>query len=151
MTHQHSKEILDFFKKLKIDPNNLPVDLPEAKIHSIVCSYLRLKYPDVVFTTDASGLKLDMAKAAKFAKLKSQTGIPDLIILEPRKGFHSLLLEIKKDNVELHLKTKLGYYNCHFKDQGDLLARLADKGFLARFSVGLKESLNIIDGYLENK
>ncbi len=125
-----------------------PNDLPEAKIHSQVCTYLKKHYPSVVFLTDASGMKFDAKTASKFAKLKSSSGVPDLVILEPRLGFNALLIEIKKDSVTL--KNKKGeYIGDHFKEQALMLVNLSNKGYLALFGVGLSHCLAIIDHYLK--
>lgn len=127
---------------------NFPEDLPEAKIQSQVCKYLRDKYPEIRFCSDSSGIKLDAQAAAKLARSKSGRGIPDLIILEPRLGYNGLLIEIKKDNVTL--KNKKGeYIGAHFKEQGLMLSELSDKGYLALFGVGLIHCLAIIDTYLK--
>lgn len=119
----------------------------EETLHSQITTYIRLQYPKVIFLSDASGLKLPIGLAVKFAKLKSGRGIPDICILEPRQNKHGLLIELKtktpyKKNGELKKDE-------HLKEQQQMLKRLTEKGYKAVFGIGFENTKQIIDKYLK--
>jgi len=140
---------------------------PEATEHSNVCKYLKRVYPDIIFLTDLSGIRLTMGQATAIKHLKSSRALPDIIILEPRAGKHGLCLEMKtKDFV---LVTKDGFLTSHkkkeyrmvggarvcigetdhIKEQYDMLCRLTKLGYAAHFAQGFDIAKKIIDEYLK--
>lgn len=121
--------------------------MKEEKLHNQIAAYLRNQYPKVIFQSDASGVKMPIGLATKFAKLKSGRGIPDLFIAEPRNGYHGLYIELK---VESPYKLDGGLKkNEHLQEQSEILKRLNYKGYKAVFGVGFDETKNIIDDYLK--
>ena len=73
--------------------------MSEMSEHRALCKYIKYQYPKVVFLSDGSGVfKSNPVTQAMWKGLKSSRGIPDLIILEPVKGFHGMVLEVKKTN-----------------------------------------------------
>jgi len=79
--------------------------MKEEDLQIMVCKYLDLQYPDVFYTSDLSGIKLSIGSAVKAKKTRCKRNvIPDLLIFEPRKGYHGLILELKKDLTELFNK-----------------------------------------------
>ena len=122
--------------------------MTEEQHHSIVNQYLRVKYPDVIFLTDASGVRMTPGLAKKFSLLKSGKGIPDIIILEPRGGYHGLMIELKKLGVTIILKDGTFTKNKHIREQAAILDRLKHKGYMAVFAVGSNSAIEIIDEYL---
>jgi hypothetical protein len=60
-----------------------------------LCDYIKLQYKDVVFNSDHSGIRVSQGLANKIKRLKSENGIPDLNIDEPRGGYFGLKLELK--------------------------------------------------------
>jgi len=119
----------------------------EEVVHKQLCSYLHAQYPDIIFLSDLSGVKLPMGLARKVSSLKSCRGIPDLIILEPRNGHHGLLLELKREGVKLYKKDG-SFVNEHIAEQYHLLSRLNKKNYLAGFVMGFQDGKDTIDKYL---
>lgn len=125
------------------------LDIPEEKIHIMVCNFIKAKYPQLIFLSDGSGLPLPNGLAAKFAKMKSEPAIPDLHILEPRKGYHGLIIEIKKLSATVYLKKGGVTKNQHIRDQLNMLSRLNDKGYKACMCIGYKETIKAINDYMK--
>jgi len=120
--------------------------MTEATIQLQVCQWLRLQYPDVIFTSESSGIRLTIGQAKKAKQLRSGNGLPDLIILEPRGGFNGLCIELKKDSPykkDGSLKT-----DEHLKEQDETLTRLSKKGYYAEFATGFEEAKDIITDYM---
>jgi hypothetical protein len=105
-------------------------------------------------------VKLTPGLAAKMARMRSERGIPDLLILEPKGEFCGLMLELKVEspyNLNGSLRKMkrvvrsrsliIEEYD-HHQEQQDILNRLTKKGYKACFSVGFDESKKIIDEYM---
>jgi len=120
----------------------------EALLQQAVCKYITLQYPDIIFASDLSGVKLSIGVAKKLKMLKSEKGIPDLTLYEPRKGYHGLCIELKRDGVKLFKKDGITYSDPHYAEQAEVLSRLSTKGYLAVFCIGWDQARGTIDGYL---
>lgn len=121
----------------------------ESVIHTQICSYLRLQYPNIMFITDLSGIKLTIGQAIKLKTLRSGRAWPDLFIAEPNKEYHGLFLEIKRDSSEIRRKDgSLKTNNQHINEQYNVLNELKSKGYVAVFACGFDEAKRIIDDYL---
>jgi len=140
---------------------------PEATEHSNVCKYLKRVYPDIIFLTDLSGIRLTPGQAKTVKNLKSGRGIPDIVIMEPRGQKHGLCLEMKAR--DFALVTKEGFLTSHknkeyrmvggarvcigetdhIKEQYDMLCRLTKLGYAAHFAQGFDIAKKIIDEYLK--
>ena len=118
----------------------------ETRIHLVVCQHIRLKYRNVIFHSDGSGLRLKPYQAIVYSNMKSLRGISDLHIDEPRKGYHGLKIEIKA----VTPFKKDGYLKAgdHLREQSDILERYTDKGYKAVFATGVDECIKIIDEYM---
>ena len=74
--------------------------MSEYKTHKALANYIKLQYPEVIFTSDSSGIRLSIGNAKKMLALKSTDKIPDMIILHPKGVYKSLIIEIKgKDKI----------------------------------------------------
>ena len=122
----------------------------EAQLHEAVCDYIRLQYPNILFNSDMSGVKLTMGQAKKAKKLRSSKGFPDLVIYEPRNGKHGLFLELKRDGERL-LKKDGSFKTEHLKDQSEVMAKLNRTNYVALFAIGFDEAKEIIEKYLCGK
>jgi hypothetical protein len=121
--------------------------MSEAQEHEMICQYIRAKYPDVIFLSDASGLKMTIGQAVKWSRLKSHRGIPDIIILAPRKGYHGLMIELKKTGTKI--KKKNGEWkDDHIQEQAYVLGKLERDGYLSGFCIGYEDAIQTIDNYL---
>lgn len=123
----------------------------EDDAHATICRYIAINYPDVIFTSDASGLRLTVGLRKRFSRLKSETGIPDLLIFEPRGGYYGLMLEIKKadDNTVFSKKDGKLLNGQHIREQAVILDRLKHKGYATYFCIGSKMGIEIIDEYMK--
>ena len=98
-------------------------------------------------------------------KTRSDDGMSDLHILTPSRGYHGLVIELKKDGVVVYKKDgtlRKSPYTRRFKDgrikRGDHLAeqaaylqRMNDMGYFARFSIGFDNFKKLVDWYFENE
>ena len=130
----------------------------EKKLSYQIATYLKLQYPDVVFRFDiAADLKLTIGQATIVKnKLLHERGYHDLTIMEPKRGYHALLIELKKDESEVFRKdgklkkrinSKTG--KCHNQEQYNHLLKMNGKGYLAYYGFGFDHTIKIIDEYLK--
>ena len=122
--------------------------MSEAIEHTMLCTYIKTNYPNVVFLSDASGLKMTMGMAVKWSKMKSDRGIPDLIILYPNSIYHGLMIELKRTGEKLYMKDG-SFKTDHLKEQDLVLKKLRACGYYATFAIGFEEAKKIIDEYME--
>lgn len=115
-----------------------------------ICNWLSHYYPDVIFLSDNSGVKMSKGMAIKASKCKSDKGI-DLLIFEPVSVYHGLLIELKKTGKRLRKKKDNKYINAHVKGQADTIRRLKNKGYYCTFAIGYKEAIIIINEYMKGK
>jgi hypothetical protein len=120
----------------------------EESLQIAVSNYLRLQYPNVIFTAESSGLKLTIGQAVKAKKLRSSRGLPDMIILEPRQGYHGLCLELK--TVSPYKKDGSLKSDTHLQEQQQILTNLNEKGYAAKFVTGFDKAKKVIDFYMTN-
>ena len=122
--------------------------MSEYTQHKSVADYLKLQYPNVIFTSDSSGIRLTIGSAVKMLALKSRNKIPDLLILEPRGGFAGLIIEMKDVNKSPFKKDGELKADKHLIEQADTLKKLNKKGYSAVFAVGFDEAVIIINNYM---
>lgn len=123
----------------------------EKKLHLQICKYLKLAYPNAIFTTEASGLKLTMGLAIQMKQMRSNKGLPDLLILEPRGKYSGLFLEIKTSRSEVYLKDGRIRSKEHVVTQNSVLKKLRERGYWANFVFGFDMAKQVIDNYLAEK
>ena len=114
-----------------------------------ICQYLSLQYPDVIFASDLSGIRLPQGLANKVKSLKCNRGIPDLFMYEPRKGYFGLAIELKATGVTVYKQDGNLKTDTHLQEQEEMLYRLSKKGYLALFCLGFDNAKLIIDSYLK--
>lgn len=124
----------------------------EEAIQLQVCNYLKIQYPKILFITDvAAGMKLSIGQAVKASKMRSNRGMPDLIILQPKGDYyHGLCLELKKDGAKMFKRNGEMVSDEHLQEQSEVLKRLRALNYIAEFAVGFDEAKIIIDKYLTN-
>ncbi len=125
------------------------LDSEEAVQYNAV-RYIEREYPGVVLRSDvASGLWLPPWIAAKFARLQTGgKGYPDVTIMAPRRGYHGLVIELKKAGYKLK-KRDGRWSDDRVARQNRMLAHLDGEGYAAYFAVGLHEFKTIVDWYFE--
>jgi len=118
----------------------------EEKLHRQICTFLRLQYPNLIFNTDLSGIKLTMGQAKKVKLLRSSRGFPDLVIYEPTALYHGLFIEIKCESP--YKKKGEIKKNKHLIEQSLMIERLKEKGYYACFVWNFKMFESILTRYL---
>jgi hypothetical protein len=119
--------------------------------HKQVCSYIRFQHPDAIFFSDLSGIKMSIGLAKKMSVLKSSKGIPDLFIAEPRGSYHGLFIEMKKTGENIFQKDLVTPVSVHVTEQIQMLQRLREKGYYAKFAIGFNDAVSIINHYFNLK
>lgn len=125
--------------------------MSEKTLHRAICDYIRLQYPDVQFNSDASGVRLTIKPATEMKALRSSRGFPDLMIFEPRAGYHALFIEIKAEGTVLKIRNGDWIADKHVREQAAFMEVINKKGYRAEFAVGFDNAKAIIDGYLRQK
>ena len=118
----------------------------EEEIQFQLFTYLANQYPNVIAISEPSGLRVSMGLARKLKKLRSKHTQLDIFIMEPRNGFHALVIELKAKNIYKKDGTLLK--NEHLEDQQRTIDALNKRGYYATFSVGFSETKKLIDDYL---
>lgn len=118
----------------------------EEIIHRQVCEYIRRQYPKVIFTSEPSGLRLPIGLAKKLKAMRSGSKLPDIWIMEIRKGYGGLFIELKAESI---LNKKGNFKTPHIAAQNETIEKLLNKGYFATFAVGFDDAKNLIDSYLK--
>lgn len=113
-----------------------------------LCDYIKLQYPNVVFTSDHSGLRVTKGLQQKIKRLKSANGIPDLLILEARGGYCGLLIEMKATGVTVFRKNGMLRNDEHLRTQYKMLMELSGKGYFSGFCEGFDKAKEVVDWYM---
>ena len=120
----------------------------EENEHNQVCQWLRYQYPNIIFNTDLSGIKLSMGAAVKAAKLRSNKGFPDIVIYEKKGGFGACFIELKRTGEKLFKKDGKTYKTEHLEEQANMIIKLVNNGYYANFAIGFEDAKKQIDEYL---
>jgi hypothetical protein len=119
----------------------------EKSLHFQVCEYLRLQYPNVIFNTDLSGIRLTIGQAVQAKKLRSSNGFPDLVIYQKSRHWSALMIELKKEGTRIMNKSG-ELADDHIKEQSLMHVNLRNQGYLAQFVIGFDQAKELIDWYL---
>jgi hypothetical protein len=96
-----------------------------------------------------ANLKLTLQQASRNKSIqKNGFKCPDLIILEPKNGFHGLFIELKLETPFKKDGQIKASKNDHLKGQLETIEKLNAKGYSACFSWGFDMTKEIIDNYL---
>ena len=123
----------------------------ETNLHIRIAYYIKHNYPDVIFTSESSGIKLTIGQAVTLKKMRSGRALPDLMLFEARRGYGGMFLEIKREGTAIYKRNGEIKRDKHLQEQEEVLSRLTDKGYFAKFVVGYDNAVALIDYYLENK
>lgn len=123
----------------------------EENVHSAVAQYIKIAYPKVIFNTDLSGIRLRMSQAIKAKELRSSRSFPDLVIYEPRRGYHGMFIELKRPGEKILRKDGQVVADKHIQEQAEMLRKLTERGYYATFAVGFIAAKGIIDWYLNER
>lgn len=120
----------------------------EESIHIQLCAYVRAKYPNAIFTSESSGIRLTMGQAVKAKKLRSSSKLPDFWLAEPRGIFCGLFLELKRSKDDIFRKDGSYKQEAHIQGQLAVINRLIEKGYCASFAGGLSYAILQVDYYM---
>jgi len=120
----------------------------EQDIHIAICKYIKLKYPNTIFTSESSGIRVGWYQAKMLKEMRSSAGLPDIMIFEPRKSYYGLFLEVKREDFAVYKKDGGIVSNSHIQEQEEMLYRLKQRGYLASFVRGFDDAKVLIDYYL---
>ena len=134
--------------------------MTEEQLHAQIVDYIKYMYPDVIFNTDASGIKLTIGQAVKMAKLRSDNGFPDIAIYEPNKEYRALFFEVKKEtpykvNGELKAMKRKRTVNGiieeydHLQEQNNMHIKLRARGYRVEFIWSLKMAIKELNDYFQ--
>lgn len=124
----------------------------EYDLQKAVCKYLSIQYPDVLFLSDTiAAVKLTMPQAARNKAIQCKDfKCPDLLILEPRAGYHGLFIELKTETpYKKDGEIKASQYD-HLKLQSETLKKLMSKNYLALFAWDFDKIKQNIDDYINH-
>ncbi len=121
--------------------------MSEYTEHLQVCNHISTYYPSILFTTDLSGVKLNMGTAIKIKNLKSCRGFPDIFILQPNQNFKGLFIELKKSGEKIFKKDG-SFKSEHLQEQSEVIKKLNNLGYLATFCIGFDSAIEVINNYL---
>jgi len=125
--------------------------MTERDTHLAICTYIRLQYPLVIFTSDLSGQNTSKMQSVLNKKLRSSRGIPDLLIFKPKKDgkyiWHGLFIELKKDGEKLYKKDG-SFKTEHIKEQFEMKGKLLNLGYCSNFATGFDKAQKLVDWYM---
>lgn len=117
----------------------------EEVVQLHVSSYISMKYPNILFNCDLSGIKLTIGQAKKVKKLRSSRAWPDMFFPENKHNYNGLFIELKTK--EQRLQNGKVATSKHVREQTKMLSELTEKGYYAVFACGFDEAKKIIDWY----
>jgi hypothetical protein len=120
--------------------------MKEENLHKQICSYIKLQYPQVIFNTDLSGIKLTMGQAVKLKSLRSSRAFPDLFVYEPRGCFKGFFAEIKRENP--YKKNGMLKADDHLEAQAEMMLKLYERGYYGGFYWDFEQFKMAFDFYI---
>lgn len=123
----------------------------EDSLQQAVITYIRLKFPNVIATSESAGRGLSVIQEVNAKRLRTTDGLPDLMILHINSQYNGLFLELKKHKTAVLKKNGELLSNEHLLQQHKTLAKLREQRYYADFCVGIDEAMRIIDNYMANQ
>lgn len=108
----------------------------EYQIQVALVNWIKTEYPDLLFTIAPNGMKLSIGSAVKLKRMGYSKGTPDIMIFEPRVGYHGLFIE---------LKTSKGQVS---PEQVQWRTQLNLRKYISYVCRSVDESVDIIKAYL---
>lgn len=132
--------------------------------------YVRNNYPEAIVESDyAAGLDLTNTQRIKMMQLRSEKGMPDVRVYFPSRGYHGLIIELKKDSTAIFKRDgvtlrKAGYtrkykrYGKWFITTGDhnqeqqaTLDKFRKLGYFADRAIGRAQAQHLVDWYFDKQ
>lgn len=111
----------------------------EEDIQEMCVSWFNMQFPDLAMLLHHSpnGGRRTAREGARFKRMGTRAGFPDLVLFIPTNDFHALFIE---------LKTARGRQT---QTQKDWQQRVEGKGYCYRICRSFEEFMNIIKDYLK--
>ena len=128
-------------KNSKGNSNRAMPTLSEERVQINIVEYLRLQYPNALFTATMGGqFQRHYSQRLKAKRTGYLKGVSDLLIFEPNKTHRGLFIELKKDK------------KCYpTKEQKIFIQNALDRGYYAVCAKGFDQCKDIIDKYFNNE
>ena len=110
--------------------------LSESQIAKHFYEYAKVKYPDLLVCHVANERRCSVRTGFALKQQGVRKGMPDYLVFSKSNSFCGLAIELKKNT-----KCKLSV------EQEDVLNVLADNGWCAVASFGLRSICNVLDWY----
>lgn len=110
--------------------------LKESSTQSRVVQFIKVFYPKTLMFSIPNGAHTSAKNRLRLSKEGLLPGVPDLCILEKRKGFHGLFIEFKTDEGKLS------------EEQQKVIAQLGANGFLCFVARHHETAIKLIEDYL---
>lgn len=123
----------------------------ETQEHRLLCLWMKIQHPNVMFNTDLSGVRLTPGLANQVKNLRSNNGFPDLVIYEKRGEYGACFIELKRTGEKIFKKDGESAINEHIQNQLITNFKLANRGYFAIIAIGFEEAKQIITNYLNLK
>ena len=131
----------------------------EKNIHKAFASYLRLRYPHTIFTSESSGVRVSIGQALALKATRSEHTHLDVFVSEAKGAYHVLYIELKRESPlkkdgSLKAENKKVRFGPifktinHLEEQYKTMLILRDKGYCAFFSESLDNAIELADTYL---
>jgi len=122
---------------------------PEYNLQKSICAYLNAQYPNVLYLSTGTSLKLTQSQAGRNKAIqKDGFKCPDLLVLFPNYYYDGLAIELKVKSPFKKDGTLLK--NEHLEGQQKAIDELNKLGYYATFGIGFEHCKQIIDEYLSN-
>lgn len=110
--------------------------MTEHSIQARVVQFVRTFYPEVLMFSVPNGADVSANNRIRLSKEGLLPGIPDLWILEKKKGFSGLLIEFKTETGRLS------------KEQDNIIKQLTDRNYLVYVCRNHLTAIKIIEDYI---
>ena len=130
--------------------------MTEKQEQKQLLTWVKIKYPNLLYTEDLGGIKLTIGQAKQVKKSRARRGHPDLMFQKAFTGYDGridycgLAIEFKRKSETIVKKDGELRKNEHLKEQYDYLMALRSEGWFACFAVGFLEAQKIIKAYVSN-
>jgi len=123
--------------------------LSEEQEQAILCKWLKATYPNVLYTIDLGGIKLNQNQKRIMAT-RSRRGHPDIILQEWfLDKYCGLAIEFKRTGEKVAKLDGTLRKNEHLQRQLEYLTALKKRYYIAGFVCGVENAKKVISAYLE--
>ena len=122
---------------------------PEQIVATQIAGHIKRYHPLIIHRFDlAADMPLTPGQAQRAKQLQGYPGYPDLLIAEPRGGYHGLYMEIKENYAKVFKKDGTYKKSDHLDKQRIMRKRLKHRGYKVEWGLGTEDSKDKIDRYL---